>query len=196
MIEVFKNLSKRELKFIIILLTIIFLYMVYVIIFAPSLRKLAERESELFRLEGHKAKLNSEVRHYHQLKNKYQDYNYENLLLQFPNEGKVPQVILWIEDLFQDYNLSRPSINFSRCNDQEQYLQISLNFTGPYGNIEDLINKIEANERLTTIETINLNAGSGYLITGNLLMRVYGQNFQDVSAAQYNFNKMDLFRGE
>ncbi len=193
MTEVFKKLSKRELRFTIILLTIILLYGIYVVIFVPSITKLEEKDNELLKLEQKEIQLNNEIVLYNKLKDTYQSYNFEKLQIQFPNEGKVPKIILWIEELFQDSNLSRPSVSLSK---EGQYLQISLSFTGPYTDVQSLINKIEANERLTTIETINLNASTVDSITVNLVIRIYGQDFTDVSKNEYDFNHVDLFKIE
>jgi Tfp pilus assembly protein PilO len=193
MLEIFKKLSKRELRLVIVLLTIIFSWGIYVIIFVPSITKLEKTENQLFELEKQKAQLNNKVRRYNQLKDKYQSYSFEKLALQFPNKGKVPQIILWVEELFQDPNLSRPSISFLRGEDKEQYLQLFLSFTGPYANVRDLIKKIEANERLTTIENTNLSSGTSNAITTNLTIKIYGEDFADVSVEKYDFNNIDLF---
>lgn len=194
MLESFKKLPKRELKFIIVLLTIIFSWGIYVIIFVPSITKLEKTGNQLLELEKQKAQLDNDVKNYNKLKDKYQSYSFEKLTLQFPNEGKVPKIILWIEELFQDPNLSRPSISFLRGKDKEQYLQLFINFTGPYANVQDLIKKIEANERLTTIETTNLSMGTSNLITADLTIKIYGEDFTDTSVEKYDFNNIDLFR--
>jgi Tfp pilus assembly protein PilO len=196
MIEIFKNLSKKELRLVFILLTIIFLYLVYMFILTPSIKKLKETENELSKLEKQKLQLNNDINLYNQLKNQYQNDSLEDLLLQLPDEGKVPEIILWIEELFQDPNVSNPNISFARGNNKEQYLELSISFTGPYINVKDLINKIEANKRLTIVENTNLNKGTSNLIVSHLVIKIYGQNFKDFSEKEYDFNNIDLFRRE
>lgn len=177
-----------------ILLTIIFSYGIYLIIFVPQITKLEKIENNLFELEKQNTQLNNKMKHYNKLKVQYQVYSYEKLILQFPDKGKIPEVILWLEELFQDPSLSRPSISFSRGQDQEQYLQLSLSFTGPYNNVQDLIKKIEANERLTIIETTNLIRGTSDLIVTSLVIKIYGKDFTDVSEEKYDFNNIELFK--
>lgn len=194
MSEVFNKLSKRERTLMIIALAVILIYSVYAFVLGPSKVKLEKNQQELFRLEQQEAQFNREVANFNQLKETYENYSFEELLIQLPEQGKVPEVIRWLEDLFKDPLLTNPSIGFSMGEDIEPYLQVTLSFSGPFANVHGLINKIEANERVTAIDRTNLSRGQLNTLTSNLTIRIYGQDFTDISEGDYNFNKIDLFR--
>lgn len=193
MFEIFKKLTNREKRLLIIAVILMVMYGTYALAFEPSRAKLDETKEQLNRLEQQEAQLNREIANYNQLKDSYQNYNLDELLTQLPKQGKVPEIILWLQQLFLDPQITHSGIGFSRGEDIEQYLQINLSVSGPYSNVQGIINRIEGNERLTTIETVNLSGGANS-VSANLSIRIYGQDFTDISEEEYNFNNNDLFR--
>ncbi|QNO16110.1 hypothetical protein HYG86_15710 [Alkalicella caledoniensis] len=195
MLEMFKKLSSRERNMLIILCSLIFLYVIYITLFETSMTTLKDANKQLESLQSREDELNLQLATYNGLKNRYGSYDINELQKILPAEGKVPEIILWIESLFADTGLSRPNISLNLVESQEKHMQLTLTFSGPYNSIYSLINNIENNTRLTKIERVNLNGNQGSL-NANLVVNVYGQSFHEVPDGQFNFSNEALFRGQ
>lgn len=155
--------------------------------------QLEDKKQQLSRLEQQEENLNLELFSYNLLKDNYQNYDLEDLLVRLPEQGQLPEIILWIKELFSDPALSTPSLSFSVVSQDLQFLQVTLSFTGPYQNIYQLIDRIEGSDRVTKVDRLNLSRGQGNLSAG-LVIKIYGQDFTDFSVEDFDFENSDLFR--
>jgi Tfp pilus assembly protein PilO len=190
----FSKLSPRERKLITFLGIIILLYLAYITLFEGNLAKLQEREGYLDSLQRQEEKLQGEMFQYNLLKNQYGNYDIEELLIKYPEKLHIPEIILWLEELFADWELSRPNISLNKVYGDISYLGITLSFTGPYDNIFNLIEKIEGDERLVLIESLNLS-GSQNSLAANISIKFIGQSFEELSQGEYDFSNRNLFGG-
>jgi Tfp pilus assembly protein PilO len=190
----FSKLSAREKNLLIFLGFLLLIYFLYITLFEGNLAKLEEKQMYLESLERKEEDLSLKIFQYNVLKQNYGNYDLGELLVKYPEEGQIPEIILWLEELFVDRELSKPNISFNKVDGNERYLQISLNFSGPYNNIYNLIEKIENHERLTTIERLNLS-GSQNSLSASITFNIYGQSFEDFSNEEYDFSNTKLFGG-
>lgn len=193
--EFLNRLSSREKRMITILLVFLLMYSAYKLIIDKSLVKLEDVNSQLESLIEREDELSREIVSYNTLRINYQTYDLNNLEITLPIEGEVHEIVLWIEELFSDTTLTRPRLSFKLMDEQEKYVEVSLEFSGPYESVYSLMDQIENNTRLTKIQSSNLNGNQGQL-NANLTMRVYGQAFEELTKGEYDFENYNLFKGQ
>lgn len=196
MIESFNKLESREKRLIILLAVIIIFYLLYTFIYQPIAGILSEVKEEIEALERREAVLKKDLSDFDALKNDYGKYNINDLLISLPDQGKVPEIIVWIEQMFSDPSLTKPNIGFSldTSTKDRNFLQITFAFSGSYKSIYSLMENIENSSRLTTIESVNLS-GTNNSLNANLVVRVYGQNFGEIPQGEFDFENISLFGG-
>ncbi|SES63422.1 type 4a pilus biogenesis protein PilO [Anaerobranca gottschalkii] len=174
--EILNKLNEREKKMLLILFSLIVVYVLYNYVITATLNKREEYQSKLETLEMKESNLNLHLVRYNSLKTNYGDYQLEDLRKRLPEEGYIPEVLLWIENIFQANGIDEPNIQMQIVNGQPSYLQLNLTFRGDYNSVYNLLQGIEGNERIVQIENYNFS-GDKNLGSVNLTLRVYGEKF-------------------
>ena len=192
--DYFNKLSDRERKMLGLLAVLILCFGMYALVFEGNIRVLNDKKDQLASLETREENLSMELFSYGLLNERYSGYNMDELEKQLPSQGRVPEIILWLDDLFKRGDLSTPTMGFSVASNEVEYMQITLTFSGSYRAIFNLVEEIESSKRLTAIERINLS-GSQDSLTANMVIHVYGQDFADIGQGEFDYQNSNLFRG-
>lgn len=193
--EYFKKLSPREKKMLSMLAFILLLYGLYALVFEGNIQALSDKRDQLTALEQREEQMSMELFSYNLLKERYSAFDLDKLEEQLPSQGKFHEIILWLDGLFDNSAISTPTMGFSVAAEEEvKYMQITLTFSGSYTDIYSLVEEIEGNTRVTTVERMNLS-GTQDSLTANLVIHVYGQNFTDIGLGEFDFQNDNLFRG-
>lgn len=173
------NLSDREKKLLIFLSLVISVYLIYDLVVVKSMDRLEEVNAELAEVEEKEHSLEIELARLKILEEEYKDYSLSQVQARLPENVDIPETILWLERMFSDSSLSQPDIQFSQPEERaSNYIELNLSFSGSYDNIHNLVGKIENNERVVSLESLNIS-GVGENISATMSLNVFAQNIDE-----------------
>ncbi|MCK9216713.1 MAG: LysM peptidoglycan-binding domain-containing protein [Firmicutes bacterium] len=209
LIDKFKNLkismSKKEKNLLILLLSAIFIFLVFKFVIDPQTKTLARLEEEKVALSKESLKNNKIMAKNDSVRKQWTELNKDIQALSNKYYSHMEQSVIMQElnAIIDESDLDIPSISFSNpelLNIDEyetESMLISLPFRGDYKGLNEFLSKLRENPKKILVKQLSLSKGNEDLLEGQISIETYSfGNISKLKDAFFYDNKYEPANGE